>query len=162
LIYNKADELDHAIEMAELLKKKYDKSDLAEQNDFLLAELLRAHRRLRDAAAKLYNDYYETYKKDTKDKESKAADALFNSGVYYQGLGDSKRPSRSSSSLHQGVRTSADAADVYWRICEIQESRKELEEGGRVLRQVRQGVQEGLARPRCSSHATASPGPRSS
>lgn len=120
LIYNQADELDHAIEMAELMKKKYDKSTLAKDNDWLLAEF---YERIADfeTSAKLFNDYYEAYKKDAKDKESKAADALFNSGLYYQGLGNTKEAMTKFTTYTKEFKDKSDAPDVYWRICELNE-----------------------------------------
>lgn len=120
LIYNQADELDHAIEMAELMKKKYEKSDLAKENDWLLAEF---YERIADfeTSAKLFNDYYEAYKKDAKEKDSKAADALFNSGLYYQGLGNTKEAMVKFAAYTKEFKDKADAADVYWRICELNE-----------------------------------------
>ncbi len=119
LIYNQADELDRAIKSAELMKKKYKKSDLTQKNDWLLAEF---YERIADfnTAAELYGFYYKTYKKD-----EKASDALFNSGIYHLGLANYDEAIEQFETYITKFKKNKDAADVYWRICEIQELKKE-------------------------------------
>ncbi|CAN0569710.1 unnamed protein product, partial [Laminaria digitata] len=119
LIYNQADELDRAIKSAELMKKKYKKSDLTQKNDWLLAEF---YERIADfnTAAELYGFYYDTYKKD-----EKASDALFNSGIYHLGLANYDEAIEQFETYITKFKKNKDAADVYWRICEIQELKKE-------------------------------------
>lgn len=114
-IYDKADELDNAIEAGELLVKKYEKSDLAEKTAFLIAGF---YERIADfdTSAKLYADFYDKYK-----KSKQASDALYNAGVYYQGLGNSKKALEKFELYTKEFADSTDAADVYWRTCEIQE-----------------------------------------
>jgi hypothetical protein len=114
-IYDKADELDSAIEAAELLTKKYEKSDLAERTHFLLAGF---YERIADfeTSADLYFKFFEKYK-----KSKQASDALFNSGLYYQGLGNSKKALEKFELYTKEFADNKDAADVYWRTCEIQE-----------------------------------------
>lgn len=118
LIYNQADELDHAIEASELMKKKYEKSDLAIKNDWLLAEF---YERIADfeRSAQLYGSYYKSYEKD-----EKAADALYNSGLYYEGLGDTKRAIDQFTEYTKEFKKRDDASQVYWRICELHERDK--------------------------------------
>ncbi|MEQ9498319.1 MAG: tetratricopeptide repeat protein [Deltaproteobacteria bacterium] len=119
LIYNQADELDHAIEASELMKRKYEKSDLAIKNDWLLAEF---YERIADfeRSAQLYGKYYKEYEKD-----EKAADALYNSGLYYQGLGDRDKAIDQFTEYTKEFKKKDDAALVYWRICELHESGKD-------------------------------------
>lgn len=114
-IYDKADELDSAIEAAELLTKKYEKSDLAERTHFLLAGF---YERIADfeTSADLYAKFFEKYK-----KAKNASDALYNSGLYYQGLGNSKKALEKFELYTKEFADKSDAADVYWRTCEIQE-----------------------------------------
>ena len=116
LIYNQADELDHAIEASELMKKRYPKSEQTQRNDWLLAEF---YERIADfqTSAKLFDQYYGTYKKD-----KRAPDALYNSGIYYQGLGDTKQAIAQFTRYTKEFDKRDDAADVYWRICELHES----------------------------------------
>lgn len=142
VIYNKADELDNAIEAAELLLDKYPKSDQVEPTHFLLASFQERTANF-TVAADTYLKYYDTYKdpKDMKDAagkaleagrkseiQKKAADALYNAGVYYQGQGDSKAAISAFEKYTKDYADRADAADVYWRICEIQESDKKWKE----------------------------------
>lgn len=135
VIYNKADELDNAIEAAELLMTKYPKSDQVEPTHFMLASFQERTANF-TVAADTYLKYYDLYKdpKDIKDAgkksevQKKAADALFNAGVYYQGQGDSKAAIAAFEKYTKDYADRADAADVYWRICEIQESDKKWKE----------------------------------
>ena len=135
IIYQKADELDNAIEMAELLIDKYKKSDLVEPSTFLLASFNEQTSNFQ-AAADQYLKYYDTYKdpKDIKEKakqdavKKKAADALNNAGVYYQGMQDSKSAISAFEKYTTEYAERADAADVAWRICEIQEADKKWKE----------------------------------
>lgn len=142
VIYNKADELDNAIEAAELLMTKYPKSDQVEPTHFMLASFQERTANF-TVAADTYLKYYDTYKdpKDLKDAagkpleagkkseiQKKAADALYNAGVYYQGQGDSKAAITAFEKYTKDYADRADAADVYWRICEIQEGDKKWKE----------------------------------
>ena len=139
LIYNQADELDHAIAAAELLNRKYGVTrkrtrrrrkvsispdeDLSERQELLRRNhLLRAsfYEQIADfaQAAKLYDTYYSTYP-----KRDKSADALFNAGVYYQGLGQSKA-ALSKFQAYINDYDQGDEASVYWRVCELHASKK--------------------------------------
>lgn len=119
LIYNQANELDRAIDAAELMKKSYGKSELAIQNEWLLAEF---YERIADfdTSAKLFGEYYEKNKKD-----AKAPDALYNAGLYLQGLGDTKGAIARFAAYTKEFGDRADAADVYWRICELNEQEQD-------------------------------------
>jgi len=119
LIYNQADELDRAIDAAELMKKEYKKSDLTQKNDWLLAEF---YERIADfsTAAELYGYYYKEYGKD-----EKAPDALFNSGIYYLGLGQYDEAIEQFDKYTDKFKKNKDVADVYWRICELHELKKD-------------------------------------
>jgi tetratricopeptide (TPR) repeat protein len=121
-IYDKADEVDRAIEAAELLLKKYDSSDLAEKVSFMLAGF---HERIADfeTAAELYSKFYEKNK-----KAKQASDALYNSGVYYQGLGNTKKAIEKFELYTKEFADNKDAADVYWRTCEIREEDKQYKQ----------------------------------
>lgn len=138
-IYDQADELDHAIEAAELLLAKYNKpapakkgkspakataaqkaaEDLAAKNKvfekthFMLAGF---YERIANfsKAAELYNGYYETFK-DT----SNASDALYNAALYNQGMGNSEKAIALYTKYSDEFKSKPDAAEVYWRICEI-------------------------------------------
>lgn len=138
-IYDQADELDHAIEAAELLLAKYNKpataakgkaaakpastskatEDLAAKNKvyvkthFMLAGF---YERIANfgKAAELYNGYYETYK-----DESNAPDALYNAALYNQGMGNSEKAIALYTKYSDEFKSKPDATDVYWRICEI-------------------------------------------
>ncbi|MFO0726779.1 MAG: tetratricopeptide repeat protein [Myxococcota bacterium] len=134
IIYQKANQLDNAMEMAELLIDKYKKSDLVEPSAFLLASFNEQTSNFQTAADQ-YLKYYDTYKdaKDIKDKEKdavkkKAADALYNAGVYYQGMQDSKSAIAAFEKYTTEYAERADAIDVAWRICEIQETDKKYKE----------------------------------
>jgi len=135
VIYNKADELDNAIEAAELLLKKYEKSDLIEPTHYLLAGFQERTANF-TLAADTYLKYYDTYKdpKDIKDPKAKteiqkkAADALYNAGVYYQGQGDSKGAIAAFEKYTKDYADREDAPAVYWRICEIQDTDKKYKE----------------------------------
>lgn len=126
IIYNKADQLDNAIEVAELLLDKYKKSDLVEPTHFLLAGFQERVASFQ-TSADLFLKYYDTYKdpKDIKDASKKgevakkAADALYNAGVYYQGMGDYKAAIAAYEKYTKEYADRADAADIFWRICEI-------------------------------------------
>ena len=115
LIYNQADELDHAIAMGELMKKTYTKSDLTQKNDWLLAQF---YERIADfnTSAKLYDHYFETYPKD-----KLAVDALYNSGIYYQGLGQTDKAIARFTKYTKDYKKRKDVADIYWRICQLHE-----------------------------------------
>lgn len=118
-IYDQADELDRAIEAAELLVKKYDDSELAEKASFLLAGF---YERIADfeTAADLYARFYDKHR-----SSKSAADALYNAGVYYQGLGYAKKAIERFETYTQEFADRDDAADVYWRTCEIREEEKQ-------------------------------------
>lgn len=135
VIYQKADQLDNAMTMAELMIDKYKKSELVEPSQFLLASFHEQTANFQTAADQ-YLKYYETYKdpKDIKDAakksevQKKAADALYNAGVYYQGIGDSKGAIAAFDKYVADYGARDDAADVYWRTCEIQEADKKWKE----------------------------------
>jgi tetratricopeptide (TPR) repeat protein len=131
VIYNKADELDNAIEAAELLLDKYKKSDLIEPSHYMLADFQQKVSNFQQSAD-LFSKYYDTYKdpKDIKDSAKKgevmkkAADALYNAGLYYQGIGDFKQAIAHYEKYTKDYADRTDAADVFWRICEIHEGEK--------------------------------------
>jgi tetratricopeptide (TPR) repeat protein len=116
LIYNQADELDKAIEIANLMKKEYTKSEYVERNHLLLAEF---HERIADfeTSAELYTDFTKAYK-----KSEKVPDALFNAGIYYQGLGKTKEAIERFTDYYSQFENRPDAADVYWRTCGLFET----------------------------------------
>ncbi len=147
LIYDKADELDNAIEAAELLlslgedgkatksrgkgrrgrkkaaeAKKAESTktdDLKERAHFLLAGF---YERIADfkKSASLYSDFVEKF------PESKSAsDALYNAGVYYQGIGDSKEAIAHFERYVEDFKSKPDAPLIYWRICEIRDADKD-------------------------------------
>lgn len=155
LIYNQADQLDHAIEAAELMEKKYgladegatprsvrakkgrrsrpsraekastsraeegtERADLLRRNHFLRASF---YERIADfrRAAELYESYYEKYSED-----ERAADALFNAGTYYQGLGETDSAIDKFSTYVEEFDKN-DEPEVYWRVCELQEVKKD-------------------------------------
>lgn len=119
LIYNQADQLDKAINSAELMKRKYEKSDLTIKNDWLLAEFYERIANFRKSA-ELFEYYYEEHKKD-----EKAADALYNAGLYYQGLGDTSKAIEKFAEYTDKFKKRDDASLVYWRICELRETQKD-------------------------------------
>lgn len=116
LIYDQADELDKAIEVAKLMKKEYPKSEYIQRNHLLLAEF---HERIADfsTAARLYTDFTKEYK-----KHDKVPDALFNAGIYYQGLGNTRKAIERFTDYYTKFSKRDDAADVYWRTCELFET----------------------------------------
>ena len=131
LIYNQADELDHAIAMGELMKKTYPKSDLTQKNDWLLAQF---YERIADfnTSAKLYDHYYETYPKD-----KLAVDALYNAGIYYQGLGATETAIKRFNNYTKKYAKRDDVADIYWRVCELEESAKDYKEAASCFEKFR-------------------------
>lgn len=116
LIYNQADELDKAIDVAELMKREYTKSEYVERNHLLLAEF---HERIADfeTASELYTDFTKQYK-----KSEKVPDALFNAGIYYQGLGKTKEAIERFTDYYTQFDNRPDSADVYWRVCGLFET----------------------------------------
>ena len=131
LIYNQADELDHAIAMAEIMKKTYPKSDLTQKNDWLLAQF---YERIADfkTSAKLYDHYFEEYPKD-----KLAVDALYNAGIYYQGLGDTDAAIKRYEDYLKKYKKRDDVAQIYWRICELHEGTKKLKKAAECFDQFR-------------------------
>lgn len=131
VIYNKADELDNAIEAADLLLAQYKKSELVEPTHFMLAGF---HERVANfqQSADMFSKYYDTYRdpKDIKDAAKKgavvkkAADALYNAGVYYQGIGDYKNAISHYEKYTKDYSERADAPEIFWRICEIYDTEK--------------------------------------
>ena len=120
IIYNQADELDHAIAASELLKKSYPSSKLSKENDWLLAEF---YERIADfeTSAKHFDAYYETYRKD-----KRASDALYNAALYWQGLGQNKKAIKRFRAYIQEFRSKNDVPEVYWRTCELNESDRDF------------------------------------
>ncbi|MCB9655971.1 MAG: tetratricopeptide repeat protein [Deltaproteobacteria bacterium] len=124
LIYNQANQLDRAIKAAGLMASAYSDSEYSAENLLLLAGF---HERIADfeGAADLYTKFFETYHvKVKRNPNPKAADALFNAGIYYEGLGDRKRAADRFSTYVREFGARADAADVYWRICDLHEQDK--------------------------------------
>ncbi len=121
LIYDQADELDHAIEMAELMKREYPKSDrrLLQNNDWRLAQFYERIADFKTSAAR-FDEYSKRYPQD-----DLAADALFNAGVYYQGLSQPDRAIQRFKSYITKYAQRDDVADIYWRICELQERKRD-------------------------------------
>ena len=119
VIFDQADELDNAIEMAELLKKKYPKSELSRDNDWSLAQFYEG---IADFghAAELYDEYVERYPKDRR-----AVDALYNAGTYYQGLGRAGTAVARYRKYIDEYPKRKDVADVYWRICRLRVGQKD-------------------------------------
>ncbi|MEO1233928.1 MAG: tetratricopeptide repeat protein, partial [Myxococcota bacterium] len=152
LIYDQADELDHALAAAERMERRYGEkaskvarkkkrrtkkarsrrsklrrnlaqgSGRTERQELLRRNhLLRAtfYERIADfrTAARLYESYYRKYP-----DHSKASTALFNAGVYYEGLGDIDRAVAKFEAYIE-LFSSKDEARVYWRVCELEASR---------------------------------------
>ncbi len=118
VIYDQADELDNAIAMSQRFQKNYPTAKLAVDNDWRLAQF---HERIADfeRAAALYDRFFETHAKD-----KRAVDALYNAGVYYQGLGRTQTAIARYLTYLDKYRQRGDAADVYWRVCQLHEGRK--------------------------------------
>lgn len=146
LIYDKANELDRAIEAAQILKAEYkplafkDKKAatkrrgrrgrkakatvakagaennaqmIARRNDLLLASLMERIADFKEAS-KLYEAYYREYPSD-----AEAPNALFNAGLYAQGLGDREKALELFHEYVDVFKARPDAADVYWRTCQL-------------------------------------------
>ncbi|MEL6186134.1 MAG: tetratricopeptide repeat protein, partial [Myxococcota bacterium] len=143
-----ADELDHAIAAAELMEDKYgekasakpkrkfrsrrkavakkkgsaknggrtERQELLRRNHLLRASFYERIADFRTAAA-LYDSYYETYQ-----DHEKAPDALFNAGIYFQGLGETDTAIAKFDAYIDNFQNK-DEADVYWRICELKETK---------------------------------------
>ncbi len=124
LIYNQADELDKAIEVANLMKREYPKSEYVERNHLLLAEF---HERIADfeTSAELYTDFTKQFK-----KSEKVPDALFNAGIYYQGLGKTKEAIDRFTDYYTQFDNRPDASDVYWRVCGLHETEQNWKKAG--------------------------------
>ncbi len=164
LIYDQADELDHAIAAAERMEKVYGVKQAAtpapdrrgakapdrrgakapnrrgakrpaagkkpEEADADRASLLRRNHLMRATfyeriadfrrAAELYDGFFETYGED-----EKAADALFNAGTYFQGLGELDTAINRFSTYVETFPKAEDAAAVDWRVCELQETKED-------------------------------------
>ena len=160
LIYNQAEELDHALAAAERMadtygrnaedeepkkkrrrgrrtaKKKDGESERNEREELLRRNhLLRAsfYERIADFAksADLYASYYDQY-----GDADEAADSLYNAGVYYQGLGRYElaieKFDEYISELDQD-----DEAEIYWRLCEIHEAKEDWAKAGACFDQFR-------------------------
>ncbi|MBK8013969.1 MAG: tetratricopeptide repeat protein [Deltaproteobacteria bacterium] len=124
LIYNQANQLDRAIKAATLMASAYKDSEYSAENLLLLAGF---HERIADfeGSADLYTKFFETYHaKAKRNPNPKAADALFNAGIYYEGLGDTKRAADRFNTYVREFASRPDAADVYWRICDLSEQEK--------------------------------------
>lgn len=152
LIYNQADELDHAIAAAERMEEKYGEKDEGDKKpkkasrrrgrakpkktkkdekgeENSRADLLRRNHLLRASfyeriadfrtAANLYASYYDKYT-----EHEKAPDALFNAGIYFQGLGEYDT-AISKFQTYVDTLDKKDESDVYWRICQIQENKQD-------------------------------------
>jgi len=139
LIYNQADELDHAIRMAEIMRDKYTEQaedDLVKRNHLLLAEF---YERIADfdTSAGLYNEFYEAYP-----KHEKAPDALYNAAIYYQGLGQTDQAiAKFKTYYSKHADNQAEAAEVYWRTCGLYEFQEDWEEAAKCYNQFRRKYQ---------------------
>lgn len=113
LIYNKAGELDHALEASKLFKRTYEKSELRARNDLLLAEF---HQKLADydQAATLYAAFYEDHP-----GHKRGADALYNAGAFFHGIGDYEQALKKFNTYLDKFKKRDDLAEVYWRVCDI-------------------------------------------
>jgi tetratricopeptide (TPR) repeat protein len=135
LIYNQADELDHAIRMAEIMRDEYSdqaEEELVQRNHLLLAEF---YERIADfdTSASLYNEFYETYP-----KHEKAPDALYNAAIYYQGLGQTDTAIAKFTTYYtKHAKDPGEAADVYWRTCGLYEFQEKWEKAGKCYDQFR-------------------------
>ncbi|MEM1022747.1 MAG: tetratricopeptide repeat protein [Myxococcota bacterium] len=145
LIYNNADELDHAIKMAEIFRKTYEpkvhkkkskltrrskkeareavdkEMDIVHRNHLLLAEF---YERIADfsTSATLYDEFFTDYP-----GHEKASVALYNAAVYRQGLGDTDDAIAKFTTYYTDHAKGEEAAEVYWRVCELQETKKDWE-----------------------------------
>ncbi|MEE2902198.1 MAG: tetratricopeptide repeat protein [Myxococcota bacterium] len=151
LIYDKADELDNAIEAAELLlrsdsvdsdksKKKKNKKRAKKRRKKGKKKIAKANGNkpnLKARTAFLLAGFYERIANFTKaaklyesfygkyEKEKRAADALFNAGVYYQGIGRWEKAVELFKMYVSEFKSAKDASEVYWRVCEIYDAEKD-------------------------------------
>jgi hypothetical protein len=164
VIYNKADELDSAIEAAELLVKKYEKSDLNEKTALPARRLLRAHRGLRgggEARTRVLRQVQRSEGHEGRRRQGTGGGPQVRSPE--AGVGRAvqlRRVLPGPRRLEEGhlekfelytkeFADSADASEVYWRICEI--SGRATRTGRRPSEcydKFKRQVQEGLAGPR--------------
>lgn len=126
-IYAQADELDHAIAAAELLQKRYPDSGLAKENAWLLAEF---YERIADfeTSAEHFDGFYETYRKDRR-----ASDALYNAALYLQGLGRNRKAITRFKAYIREYHRKKDVPAVYWRVCALHESDRDLRAAARCF-----------------------------
>jgi len=128
LIYNNADELDRAIRMSEIMRNEYEdvaKKEYVKDNHLLLAEF---YERIADfrTSASLYAEFYETYP-----EHEKAPIALYNAAIYQQGLGESDAAIEKFTKYYKEHAEGEEAAQVYWRTCELQEAKENWEEAAK-------------------------------
>ncbi len=153
LIYNNADQLDHAIEMAEIYRKEYepkftkkssskskyrrkssssaaakpDKNlEIVQRNHLLLAEF---YERIADfdTSAGLYEEFYDSYP-----KHEKAPDTLYNAAIYRQGLGKTDEAIAQFTTYYtKHAENSEEAATVYWRVCGLHEFKQDWKEASK-------------------------------
>lgn len=128
LIYDQAGELDNAIDAAELLSKRYQKSPHQERARWLLAGM---HERAADyaAAAHAYAEFYKRFRRG-----SHASDALFNSALYFGGLGEVDRAITQYRAYTEAFAKKGDASEVYTRICKLLDRAKRFEASAKCWR----------------------------
>jgi TolA-binding protein len=156
LIYNNADELDHAIRMAEIYRSTYEPKfkpkatksrrrrsskskdesanknlEIVQRNHLLLAEF---YERIADfnRSAGLYDEFYESYP-----SHEKAPVALYNAAVYHQGLGDTDTAIDRFTRYYSKHAKGAEAAEVYWRTCGLHEVKETWDEAAKCYNQFR-------------------------
>lgn len=127
-IYDGANKLDLAIRATNHLLEKYPKEIGKDQLGEINAErkcrlnLVRYHEKIADYenSAKYALEYFEKYKDD-----DKAPDVLYNSGIFYLGLGDTKRAVESFKTYLEKFKDAKDTPDVYLRMAAVYEDAEE-------------------------------------
>jgi tetratricopeptide (TPR) repeat protein len=124
VIFDRADQLDLAINAADLLLKKYEKSELAERAVLFLGSF---YERIADfrKSAEFYEQYVAKYP-----KREKSADALYNAAVFYQGLGERKRAVELYGKYIKDYKEQPDVPDVYWKIAKMYDDDGDFKRAG--------------------------------
>lgn len=136
VIYDRAKELDRAINAAELLLEKYDKEldkPANAKNKIKSRTILYVasfYERIADfaKAASYYERFVDKYKKD-----KGAADALYNAGILYHGLGDEKKAIATFGRYIKDYKTADDVPLVFWKIARIYSDQSDWRRAGALF-----------------------------
>lgn len=128
-IYDGASKLDLALDAALHLLEKYPK-EIAEEKTLKEAKV---EEKIRLNLVRYYEktaDYETSAKRsvefvDKYPKHEKAPDVLYNSGIFYLGLGDTPNAIKSFTRYLKDYPTQTDVADVYLRMATVYEDNKE-------------------------------------